>query len=165
MGLKPALWPCVWLATISLALESCAASSPAATASRSPLPVSEAGPALAVRVSARELGPGRVNVLVYLRPSETLPRVTVRAASPDARAHVSGQCDYAVLRPVVFSDGAGGLGTRRRPNALPVVPFCSFVVSAAQAGTYPLDIHVRGAHGSGLVAPIHVVIRVPSAQR
>ena len=163
MGLKSALWPCIWLAMIALALESCAASSPAATASRQRLPVSEAGPALAVRVSSRDLGAGRVNVLIYLRASEILPRVTVRVASPDARVQVSGQCDYAPLRPVVFSDGSQGSGTRRKPSPLPVVPFCSFVVLAAHAGTYPLDIDVRGAQGSDLVAPIHVVIRIPSA--
>ncbi len=163
MGLKSVLWPCVWLAMIALALESCAASSPAATASRQRLPVSEAGPALAVRVSSRDLGAGRVNVLIYLRASEILSRVTVRVASPDARAQVSGQCDYAPLRPVVVSDGSQSSSTRRKPNPLPVVPFCSFVVLAAHAGTYPLDIDVRGAQGSDLVAPIHVVIRIPSA--
>ena len=161
MGLKSALWQCVWLMTISLALESCAASSPAGTAPRQRLPVSEAAAALAVRVSSRDLGAGRINVLVYLRASEIVPRVTVRVASPDARAHVSGQCDYAPLRPVAYSDGSRGLGTRRHPNPLPVAPFCSFVVFAAHAGTFPLDLHVRGAQGSELVAPIQVVIRVP----
>lgn len=165
MGLKAALGQCAWLAIIALALESCAASSPAATASRQRLPVSETGAALSVRVTSRELGAGRVNVIVYLRAAEILPRVTVQAVSPNARAHVSGTCEYAPLRPVVFSDGSSGPGRRRKPSPLPVVPFCSFVLSAAQSGTYPLDIHVRGAQGRELVASIHAVIRVPSARR
>ncbi len=164
MSLSAAIWKCSWLTALSLALEACAASSPAGTASRQRLPVSEAGPALSIRASSRDLGAGRVNVLVYLRALEILPRVTVGAASPDARVHVSGRCDYTPLRPVVFSDGSGGFGARRNPNPLPVVPFCSFVIWAAHAGTYPLDIHVRGAHGSELVAPLHTVIRVPSPE-
>jgi hypothetical protein len=165
MGLRLAFGHCVGLAVIALALESCAASSPAATASRQRLPVSEAGAALSVRVTSRALGAGRVNVLIELRAAESLPHVTVEAASPDRRAHVSGTCEYTPLRPVVFSDGSSGAGRRRKPNPLPVVPFCSFVLFAAHAGTYPLDIHIRGAQDRELLAPIRALIRVSSARR
>lgn len=139
-----------------LALASCAAAAPGARTERRALPVSEAGPELAVRVAMRYLTSQSVSVVVHLVARYRLPVVRIDASSPDHELTIAGGCTFEPLWPPQSAT------TRRPPRPLPVVPLCSLVVEAAVSGRYPVDVRILDAAGRDLVEPIHTAIRIGS---
>lgn len=155
--LLPSLLVCL------IGLGACAANSPGAPrVDVSTLPFSARNDSLQIRVEARPLVRGRINVVMDVLPRRRLRRLVIDLTSRRADLRVQpARCVLEGLSPPIAPP------SRRPPYALPHVAQCSWVLSDHRwARTpFPLRVHVKNATGRDVIGPFRFTVSLPGESR
>ena len=111
-------------------------------------------------MDSRVLARNKAVLMIHVVPRERIAELRIDATSSraDLRIDPSHCVLYRLSPPEAVS-------SRSPPYALPLVPLCSLVLSAARSASFPLRIRVRDANGTDLVAPIDTMVTIQGVSR
>lgn len=118
----------------------------------------QSGSGLSVSASSRRLTDNSAAITVELVASTTFSGVEV-ILTPDyaALSVAPAECNFPVLKPPVVEH------VSHPPYPMPVIPLCTFIVSARSAGNYFVTIEVKDVLGKQLLPPLRGIVSVKGA--
>jgi hypothetical protein len=139
--------PCNVAVVFGLLVAGCGAVSFAATHATK-FPLTESGPELSLRATSKALTGHSASVTVQLttlHAQEVKVILTSRAASLSVTPR---ECQLHAAPPSTVTHTTGP------PYSLPVIPLCTFVVSASAAGRYHITLIILDSVGRNLLPPV-----------